>query len=112
MSTAIGIDGCKAGWFVVHADCTLAGTGWFVAGSFADALDRLGDCEVIGVDIPIGLPDSGSFGEIRSGSLEQSTVDLAAQFVRLIVNQRAFQANTRTVSVTNELLANLVSLGQ
>jgi len=60
----------------------------------------------------IGEPDSGSFGAIRSGNLEQSTVDLAAEFVRLIVNQRAFQANTRTVSVTNELLANLVALGQ
>ena len=60
----------------------------------------------------VGSPGSGSYGSIRSGSLEQSTVDLAAQFVKLIVNQRAFQANTRTVSVTNELMANLVSLGQ
>ena len=41
-----------------------------------------------------------------------SNVDLAAQFVNLIVAQRAFQANTRTVSVDNELLANLVALGQ
>jgi flagellar hook protein FlgE len=32
--------------------------------------------------------------------------------VRLILQQRAFQANTRTVSTTNELLANLVQLGQ
>lgn len=60
----------------------------------------------------IGAPASGSFGTIRASSLEQSTVDLAAQFVRLIINQRAFQANTRTISVTNELLANLVALGQ
>ncbi len=60
----------------------------------------------------IGVPQSGSFGSIRSQNLEQSTVDLASQFVRLIVNQRAFQANTRTISATNELLANLVALGQ
>ena len=60
----------------------------------------------------IGEPESGSFGAIRSSSLEQSTVELASQFVRLIINQRAFQANTRTISATNELLANLVSLGQ
>ena len=46
------------------------------------------------------------------GSLEKSNVDLAQQFVNLIVGQRAFQANTRTASVANELLANLVSLGQ
>ena len=60
----------------------------------------------------IGGAGSGQFGAIRSASVEQSNVDLAAQFIRLILNQRAFQANTRTVSTTNELLANLVQLGQ
>jgi len=60
----------------------------------------------------IGEPNSGQFGAIRSNSIEQSNVDLAAQFIRLIMNQRAFQANTRTVSTTNELMANLVQLGQ
>ena len=60
----------------------------------------------------VGAPASAQFGGIRSSSIEQSNVDLAAQFIRLILNQRAFQANTRTVSTTNELLANLVQLGQ
>lgn len=60
----------------------------------------------------IGEPDSGVFGRVRSSALEQSNVDLASEFVRLIVNQRAFQANTRTISTTNELLATLVNLGQ
>ncbi|HBS29405.1 MAG TPA: flagellar hook protein FlgE, partial [Phycisphaerales bacterium] len=60
----------------------------------------------------IGGPRTGQFGSIRSSNIEQSNVDLAAQFVRLILQQRAFQANTRTVSTTNELLANLVQLGQ
>ncbi len=56
--------------------------------------------------------NSGNLGSIRASSLEKSNVDLAAQFVALIVAQRAFQANTRTVSVANELLANLVALGR
>lgn len=60
----------------------------------------------------VGAPGTGRLGQIRSSSLEQSNVDLATEFVRLIINQRAFQANTRTISVTNELLANLVALGQ
>lgn len=60
----------------------------------------------------IASPGEGAFGEVRSNALESSNVDLAAQFVKLIVSQRAFQANTRTISATNELLANLVSLGQ
>lgn len=60
----------------------------------------------------IAAANSGNLGTIRSSSLEKSNVDLAQQFVNLIVSQRAFQANTRTVSVANELLANLVNLGQ
>ncbi|MAE96043.1 MAG: flagellar biosynthesis protein FlgE [Deltaproteobacteria bacterium] len=60
----------------------------------------------------VGNPRSGQFGAIRANNFEQSNVDLADQFVRLIINQRAFQANTRTVSVTNELMANVVQLGQ
>lgn len=60
----------------------------------------------------LGAPRSGQLGAIRSSSLEQSNVDIATQFVKLILNQRAFQANTRTVSTTNQLLANVVQLGQ
>jgi flagellar hook protein FlgE len=60
----------------------------------------------------VGSPNSSGLGAIRSGFLEQSNTDLAEEFVRLILSQRAFQANTRTISTTNELLANLVVLGQ
>lgn len=60
----------------------------------------------------IAAANSGNLGSIRASSLEKSNVDLAQQFVNMIIGQRAFQANTRTVSVTNELLQNLVSLGQ
>jgi flagellar hook protein FlgE len=60
----------------------------------------------------IAAANSGVLGSIRASSLEKSNVDLAQQFVNLIVGQRAFQANTRTASVANELLSNLVALGQ
>ena len=60
----------------------------------------------------IGSPNQGGFGAIRSGFLEQSNTDLADQFVKMIIAQRAFQANTRTVATTNDLLASLVALGQ
>lgn len=60
----------------------------------------------------VAAANSGNLGAIRASSLEKSNVDLAQQFVNLIVGQRAFQANTRTASVANELMSNLVSLGQ
>jgi flagellar hook protein FlgE len=60
----------------------------------------------------IGAPQTGNLGTIRASSIEQSNVDMATEFVKLIINQRAFQANTRTIATTNDLLANLVALGQ
>ena len=60
----------------------------------------------------IGAPQSGQFGSVRSSSIEQSNVDLAGEFVRLIILQRSFQANTRTISTSNELLALLLQTGQ
>ncbi len=59
----------------------------------------------------IGGPNQSGLGSIRSGFLEQSNTDLAEQFVKLIISQRAFQANTRTISTSNDLLAQLVNLG-
>ena len=60
----------------------------------------------------IGEPQTGVYGNIRGSAIESSNVDLAQQFVRMIVAQRAFQANTRTISTTNDLMGALVSLGQ
>lgn len=60
----------------------------------------------------VGSPNQSSFGAVRSGFLELSNTDLAEEFVDLILSQRNFQANTRTISATNELLAQLVVLGQ
>ena len=81
-----------------------------------EGLTEIGSSQVI-ESVNSGPPilaaaNTGNVGTIRSSSLEKSNVDLAQQFVNLIVSQRAFQANTRTVSVANELMANLVSLGQ
>jgi flagellar hook protein FlgE len=79
-------------------------------------LERVGDnawIESNGSGNPIiGSPNQSGFGAVRSGFLELSNVDMAAEFVKLILSQRAFQANTRTISTTNEVLANLVVLGQ
>ena len=78
-----------------------------------EGLSEIGRSQVI-ESVESGPPvlaaaNSGNLGSIRNSSLEKSNVDLAQQFVNLIVSQRAFRANTRTVSIANELLANLVS---
>jgi flagellar hook protein FlgE len=55
-------------------------------------------------------PGQGGLGTIESGALEQSNVDLANEFVKMINYQRAFQANSRTISTTDQMLAELINL--
>ncbi len=58
----------------------------------------------------IGKPGSNGRGTLQAKSLEKSTVDLALEFVKLIQNQRAFQANAKTITTTDELLAEVINL--
>ncbi len=53
---------------------------------------------------------SGGAGTIRGGSLEQSNVDVAGEFVNLIQAQNGYQANARTIKVANEMLKELANL--
>jgi flagellar hook protein FlgE len=52
----------------------------------------------------------GNKGAIRSGQLEASNVDVAFEFTQLIVAQRGYSANARTISVANEVMQELTSL--
>lgn len=61
-----------------------------------------------GAEIGTGL--SGDRGAIRAGQLEGSNVDLALEFTRLIIAQRGFSANARTITVTDEVLKELTSI--
>ena len=58
----------------------------------------------------IGTALSGDRGAIRSGQLEGSNVDLALEFTRLLVAQRGFSANARTITVTDEVLEELTNI--
>ncbi len=49
-------------------------------------------------------------GSVKAGSLENSNVDIAEEFVRLIEAQRGFQANSRVITTTDEILAELVNI--
>jgi flagellar hook protein FlgE len=49
-------------------------------------------------------------GRVASRTLEASNVDLTSEFVNLIAAQRGFQANTRVITVGNEILLEMVNL--
>lgn len=58
----------------------------------------------------LGAPGANGRGRLFAKSLERSTVDLAAEFVNMIQNQRAFQANAKTITTTDELLNEIIQL--
>ena len=49
-------------------------------------------------------------GMVRAGTLENSNVDIAKEFVNLIEAQRGFQANSRVITTTDEILAELMNI--
>lgn len=61
-------------------------------------------------DPGIGVPGAGTLGDIASGTLEESNVDLSEQLVNLIIAQRNFQANAKTIETTNATTQTIINL--
>ena len=77
-------------------------------------LEKTGDTN-FQASINSGLPDVGTVGvagkgTIIAGALEMSNVDLAEQFTDMIVTQRGFQANSRTIQTADQLLQEVLTL--
>jgi flagellar hook protein FlgE len=69
---------------------------------FAETLDS-------GVAL-VNEPGTSGLGKISPNSLEQSNVDLATEFVKMIIAQRGFQANSKVITTTDEMLADLMMI--
>lgn len=55
-------------------------------------------------------PNGGSAGKIRGGYLEMANVDLANEFSQMITTQRGYQANSKIITVTDQMLEELVNM--
>ncbi|MFY9568948.1 MAG: flagellar hook-basal body complex protein, partial [Acetivibrionales bacterium] len=55
-------------------------------------------------------PGTGGTGTLNPGTLEMSNVDLSKEFTEMIITQRGFQANSRIITTSDEMLQELVSL--
>ncbi len=60
----------------------------------------------------VGVAGQGGRGTLTGGTLEMSNVDLAAEFTNLIVAERGFQANSRVITTSDQILQDLVNLKQ
>jgi flagellar hook protein FlgE len=58
----------------------------------------------------IGKPQTSFRGDIASGALENSNVDMSSEFVNMITTQRGFQANSRVITTSDEMLQELMTL--
>jgi flagellar hook protein FlgE len=58
----------------------------------------------------LGAPETGGRGKVLGGSLEGSTVDLAAEFTNLITFQRSYAANSRVITTSDEMLQEVMNL--
>lgn len=110
---SIGSDGTVS---YVEGDGDLQTAGKIQLAKFSnnDGLEKVGDnlfrpTDNSG-DPQIGDVGDNGTGKIVAGTLEMSNVDLAEEFTEMIVAQRGFQANTRIITTSDEILQELVNL--
>ena len=60
----------------------------------------------------VGAADSGGRGTVQGGALETSTVDVAAQFTQLMSFQRSYEAASKAITTTDQMLQTLIGLKQ
>jgi flagellar hook protein FlgE len=60
----------------------------------------------------IGAAGTGSRGQLAAGELEGSNVDLSQEFSNLIIAERGFEANSKVITTSDQVLQDLVNLKQ
>jgi flagellar hook protein FlgE len=70
---------------------------------------RYGETAAAGIP-SIGVAGTGGRGTLIGSALEQSNVDIAQEFTQMILAQRGYQANSKTITVSDELLVDTLNL--
>ena len=65
--------------------------------------NRFGESASAGI-ANVGTAGTGGRGTLIGSSLEQSNVDIAQEFTQMILAQRGYQANSKSITVADELL--------
>lgn len=113
LSFAIGEDGSITG---IYSNGKSQVLGMMALANFNNpaGLEKVGGSmyrESVDSGVPrTGTANSGGRGALAAGTLEMSNVDLAQEFTNLIVAQRGFQANSKVITVSDEILGDLISM--
>jgi flagellar hook protein FlgE len=73
--------------------------------------DVFGQTTDSGDPVP-NFPGVGGTGQLTPSTLEQSTVDLSTEFANLIVTQRTFSADAKTITTADQMLQQLLEIKQ
>lgn len=109
----IGSDGVITG---VYADGTKSPLFQIALANFSNpaGLDKVGDtafrASTNSGAVQLGAPGSGRLGTLQGGVIEMSNVDLAQEFTNLIIAQRGFQATSRVITTSDQVLEELVNI--
>jgi flagellar hook protein FlgE len=58
----------------------------------------------------VSQPGSNGSGALVQGALENSNVDLVSEFADMIITQRAFQANSKTITTSDQMLQTVLQM--
>jgi flagellar hook protein FlgE len=71
--------------------------------------NEFGESEASGI-VNVGVAGTGGRGTLIGNSVEQSNVDIAHEFTQMILAQRGYQANSKSITVADELLVDTLNL--
>lgn len=63
-------------------------------------------------DAILGTATNGSFGTVRAQSLEEANTDMAQELVKLMVQQRNYQANAQSIRAQDELITTTIQMAR
>ena len=80
----------------------------------ADALTRIGQnyyaSNVQSGQAQVGAAQTGGRGSVQQDALEQSNVSVSLEFAQLIIAQQSYEANSRTISISSQVVQDLMSI--
>ena len=71
--------------------------------------NKYGESQAAGI-ANVGTAGTGGRGTLIGSAIEQSNVDIATEFTQMILAQRGYQANAKTITVSDEILVDTLAL--